>query len=165
MTSFFPSEEGGVSISRISFLRMGVITHQLCAFCIHNMRLFFLPLLCGSESAFMWTCDHFSQNNHSKFIVVQGSAVHNIACTQQYIPVYLKICSEGRSQGVSVLTTKQRTKGQKEMYGGDGHVCYLGCGDGNTSGHVCPNTVCTLIVWSLLCTRYIYFKKARWMDA
>lgn len=71
---------------------------------------------------------------------MQGSTVHSCACTQQYIPVYLKICSEGRSQGVSVLTSKQRTKGQKKMRGGDGHVYYLDCGDSNTSGHVCPNT-------------------------
>ena len=111
--------------------------------CVYFFSHFFLVLN-------LLLCEHViilvSQNNHSKFIVVQGSAVHNSACTQQYIPVHLKICSEGRSQGVSVLTTKQRTKGQKEMYGGDGHVCYLGCDDGNTSGHVCPNTVCTLIV-------------------
>lgn len=105
--------------------------------CIYFFSHFFLVLnllLCEPVIVLV------SQNNNSKFIVVQGSTVHNCACTQQYIPVYLKICSEGRSQGVSVLTSKQRTKGQKKMHGGDGHVYYLDCGDSNTSGHVCPNT-------------------------
>lgn len=95
-----------------------------------------------SHFFWFWICFYVNvwSFNNSKFIVVQGSTVHNCACTQQYIPVYLKICSEGRSQGVSVLTSKQRTKGQKKMRGGDGHVYYLDCGDSNTSGHVCPNT-------------------------
>lgn len=137
---FFPSEEGDYQWILIP-LDECHDTSALCVLYTQHAFIFFSHfflvlnlLLCEPVIVLV------SQNNNSKFIVVQGSTVHNCACTQQYIPVYLKICSEGRSQGVSVLTSKQRTKGQKKMHGGDGHVCYLDCGDSNTSGHVCPNT-------------------------
>ena len=40
---------------------------------------------------------------------------------------------------LSVLNTQNR-KGYKETLGGDGYICYLDCGDGNTSVYICPNS-------------------------
>ena len=66
------------------------------ATCVYFFSHFFLVLnllLCEREIISV------SQNNNSKFIVVQDSTVHSSACTQRYGPVYLKMYSEGRSDG------------------------------------------------------------------
>lgn len=60
--------------------------------------------------------------------------------SQQYSIIYYQICSEDRFHGKCSYQKKEH----KNVFGGNGYVEYLGCGDGVVSIYTCPNSArCT----------------------